>query len=300
MDERFPVDGDTARSWVAVAHGARLANHILRAVQDPPPGSNFEQVNERYPWEKASDWHRAYLIAALEHLLLWADLAAPFKFHPEQEVTHAFRPAYTLARAALESAAQAVWMSGGDNADECARRHLSLIRWDYDEHRKSLRDVTAKDEVRALDAKLLRRCSARFTEQDLTKPSHLTVLRAAAPIAGIQPDDMERMWRAASGAAHGRRWASLALQQVVPVEEYEPGQFRALTVPDPDGMTEILDTAQALTFHGVLRHAAFCDADIQVLLDNARLWLVSVVPFRGDADPSVIAHLARQPGADAS
>lgn len=293
MDTGVPVDGDTARAWVAVAQSARMAQRILRAVGAPAPRSNFSQIDSTYPFEKASDWHRAFLSAALEHLILWADLAAPLKFHPEQDVTHSFRPAYTLGRAALEASSQAVWMSAGATAEECTRRHLSLSRWDYEEHRKSVRDPADKARVSEMDAKLLSRVAHTFSEEDLARPSHYTVLRAMAPVIGRHSDDVERIWRAASGSAHGRIWPSLALQHLVPIAEHEPGQVRAVTVPDPAGMTEVLEAANEVTMYGVLRHADYCNADIPALMDEARLWLVSVVPFRDDADPAVVTYLSR-------
>lgn len=134
--ERIPVDEEVSRAWVEVAQGARLSSHMLSNIGDPADDSNFSVITAMYPWEKASDWCRSYLSAALEHLKLWADYAAPLKFHPQHEVTHSFRPAYTLARAALEASSQAVWMTASTSPRECAVRHLSLIRWDFEEHRK--------------------------------------------------------------------------------------------------------------------------------------------------------------------
>lgn len=295
MNERIPVDEATSQAWAAVAHGARMAEHILRNVGDPAPGSNFAQINALYPHEKASDWHRSYLAAALEHLMVWADIAAPLKFHPEQEVTHTFRPAYTLGRAALEAASQAAWMSSGASAYECARRHLSLIRWDYVEQRKSLLgEAEAQKSVTDLDSKLLERTAAAFSAAELQPPSHYTVLRSTAGLIDLPPDGLERIWRAASGSAHGKVWPSLALQHVVPLAEYEPGQFRTLRVPDAEGMTEVLEVAERMTMHGVLRHADYCNADIPALIEAARLWLASVVPFREDANPEVVAYLKRE------
>lgn len=46
--------------------------------------------------------------------------------------------------------------------------------------------------------------------------------------------------------------------------------------------------------HGVLRDADFCKADIQGLIEEARLWLASVITFREDADPDVIARFTRR------
>ena len=294
MAPTFSVDAEVSQAWAAVAHGARLSSRILQSVGDPVQGSNSAELNAAYPHEKASDWHRSYLGAALEHLVMWADLVAPLKFHPEQVAIHTFRPAYTLGRASLEAASQAVWMTAGVTARECTRRHLSLIRWDYAEHRKSVFGQEAKGRVEKRDATLLDTASGVFAVAELHPPNHYTVLRAAAPVVGRNPDDLERIWRAASGSARGRVWPSLSLQHVFPWTEYEPGQYRTIRIPDTDGMTEVLEAAEQMMTYGVLRHADFCGADIPALMEHARLWLASVVPFREDADPEVVARLRRR------
>ncbi len=195
----------------------------------------------------------------------------------------------------MEASSQAVWMTSGKTAHECARRHLSLIRWDYSEHRKSLfGDPEAQKSVVEMDRVLLQRASNDFGEQELQPPSHYAVLRATANLIDTEPDELERIWRAASGSAHGRVWPSLALQKVVPLTEYEPGQFRTLRIPDPEGMTEVLQVADKMMWRGVLRHADFCKADIPRLLEEARLWLASVIPYRKDADPVAVARLQRR------
>lgn len=119
-------------------------------------------------------------------------------------------------------------------------------------------------------------------------------MRGAAPVKEIDPEDLERVWRAASGAAHGKRWPSLALQSIVPLNVSDPGQHRTLAIPDADGMTEVLRFADRMVTYGVLRHADFCGADIPRLMREARRWLADAVPFAEDADPAVIAHLNRE------
>ena len=126
MTRRIPVDRATSLAWVEIAHGARLHNRILGNVPDPINGAEFAVVDALYPYERASIWHRSYLNAALEHLLVWADLVAPLRFHPEQELIHTLRPAYTLSRAALEAASQAVWVSAGGSAAAVSYTHLTL------------------------------------------------------------------------------------------------------------------------------------------------------------------------------
>lgn len=278
MEYRVPVDEATRLAWVGLAHGARLADRILRGIGDPKPGSPFTQINALYPAEKASDWHRAFAGAAIEHLIVWADIVAPLKFHPERVVGHALRPAYTLSRAAMEAAAHAVWMTAPMTAAECARRHVGLVLWDLDEQRKSTADPAAKEAIASRRDTVIDRSSALAAASPLPQPSYLMTLRGAAPEIGVDPDDIERMWRAASGAAHGKYWPSLALAELTPVAEYEPGHFRVLRTPDPAAMTEVLRTAGPLVTYAVFRHAERCGADITALWAEAMEWLRSVVP----------------------
>ena len=95
-------------------------------VGEPKAESNFARVHELQPYERVADRVGAYIYAALEHLVLWVDVVAPFKFHPEQANVFQQRPPYTLARAALEASAQAVWMLDTTDPLECIRRHLCL------------------------------------------------------------------------------------------------------------------------------------------------------------------------------
>lgn len=270
-------------------------NHMLTEMPAPAAESNFALLDSLYPFEKASDWHRSYLTAAMEHLLLWADFAAPLKFDPAHEVIFRARPAHTMGRAAMEAASQAIWITDTLSIKESVRRHLALIRWDYVEHRKSQAALEHKKRISEMDAKLLKRVDGYFDESDLKPPSHLDVLRAAAPAVDLDPDEVESVWRAASGAAHGKAWAGTSLQHVIPISEYEPGQFRTLRVPDADAMAQVLQVAEKMLSYGVLRHADFCQADIKSMLGRARHWLGSVIPFRDDADPAIVSDLRRGP-----
>lgn len=272
--------------------------HVLRHVGDPAPESNFAQVAELYPYDKVSDRSKAYLDAAFEHLILWADYIAPFKFHPEQVTHFALRPSYTLARAALESAAQAVWILATRDPLECIRRHLCLMRWDLEEHAKSKADPDEKQKIRDLDAALVARVAGVFREDQVRPPGggYLQVMQAACneeKDLALEAADVERIWRAASGAAHGKYWPTIDLQSVTPGEEYEPGQFRAVTMPDPVSMVEAMQVAFTMARFGVLRHADYAGADTAALIDDARLWLASQITLRDDADPAVVAEFSR-------
>src|SRR4051794_39875899 len=77
----FRVDETNAQAWTVVSHTARVGHKALCLVGGPEPGSNFADVARLYPYEKVSDRVRAYLMAGVEHMLMWADLHAPLKFH---------------------------------------------------------------------------------------------------------------------------------------------------------------------------------------------------------------------------
>ncbi len=147
MDQLLPVDPEIAASWTAIAIGSRVSHRTLELTGAPGPGSRLAQVDAAYPSEQVSARVRGYLGAALEHLMFWADHAAPLKFHEEQSVLVSLRPAYTIARAALESSAQAVWLMNASDPKECIRRHLCLARWDLQEYRKSKLDIAAKESI---------------------------------------------------------------------------------------------------------------------------------------------------------
>jgi hypothetical protein len=109
--ERNPHDlqRDEITPWIEVAQGARLNAYVLERLMPPQEGSELRPVPEDPLKNMAWSCH-GFLEAAADHLVLWADYAAPLKFHPEAETTHTLRPVFTLARAAIEGAAQAIWV----------------------------------------------------------------------------------------------------------------------------------------------------------------------------------------------
>ena len=109
---RIAVDREQSRSWVEVAQSARLMRDLLTETPPAIRGSPFSIIDEELP-QSCEKWCRSYLSSALEHLGMWADYVAPLTFHPDAVVHHEARPAQTLARAALESASQAVWVMAG-------------------------------------------------------------------------------------------------------------------------------------------------------------------------------------------
>lgn len=288
----MPVDEDSSRAWTEIAHGTRLQWRVLVSVGDPVAGSNFARVHEFYPYERVADRSRAYIYAALEHLMLWAEVVAPFKFHPEQTSVFQQRPAYTLARAALEAAAQAVWMLDTTDPLECVRRHLCLIRWDLQEHARSSIGADQKNAVREREAELLRRVTGVFPERETRPPGgYLAVLQLACEAKDLDlgKGHVERLWRAASGSAHGMFWPTLELQHLVDLQD-ETGAFERVRVPDAAGMTEVLRAAHKMTQHAVLQYAHYAGADIHGLLADAMQWLIEQVPLKPDVDPTTLGQ----------
>jgi hypothetical protein len=74
---RVPVPQEHSRAFTEVAHGSRILWHVLTHTDDPAAKSNFARVSDLYPYESVSDRTKAYLGAAFEHLVLWADYVAP-------------------------------------------------------------------------------------------------------------------------------------------------------------------------------------------------------------------------------
>lgn len=252
------IDRETSAPWIEIAHKARILQDLLGETAAATPQSRFGEVDRFYPLESAERWCRSYLSAALEHLVMWADLVAPLKLHPEAELHHSLRPAQTLARAALESASQAVWIMSADHPRELARRHLSLVLEDWNEQQKAAID-------RNVRAALTSRRQAILDVFEpvgikLHAPSYLTLVTSAAETVRTTLDNtsigdkthVERLWRASAGAAHGKMWPSLELTTSVEVSG------RTYSFPDPSAMAAMLSLAEAVTSFGVLRFVANC------------------------------------------
>lgn len=294
--ERVLVDASSSLAWTEVAQGARLSWHTFVNVPPPVSGSNFDRAMELFPDEPVADRARSYTAAALEHLILWADVAAPLRFHPEHEVHFQQRPPYTLARAAMEAAAQAIWMLDTRDPAECIRRHLCLIRWDLQEHRKSKLDPDEKLHVKSLEDALLRRVAPTFSEQQIQPPpGYLWVIRqACAPDdLALHADEIERLWRGASGSAHGMYWPTKDLQKVVEIQGHD-GSTRHVRIADSEKITAVLRAAYTLTQYAVLKYAQFAGADIGALIDESRAWLADKITIRADADPEVLGRFREQ------
>lgn len=114
--------------------------------------------------------------------------------------------------------------------------------------------------------------------------------RVAFELPCIEADHAERLWRAASGVAH---WPNLVLKKVRPGEEYEPGHFRAESLPDSDLMVEVMRAAYDMTLYAGGKYILWSDAPMEALAGNARRWLADQITLREDFDQEVMDRLRR-------
>lgn len=281
---------EDSRAFTEIAIGIRASWHVFNHAPSPQPGSAFAQTHELYPFEPLAERAQAYVRASLEHLIWWADWVAPLKFHPEQETSFSLRPAYTLGRAGLESAAQAVWMLDTTSPLECVRRHICLMRWDLQEHRKSKLDQADKDIIKAREDELVQRVSEVFSEAEVRAPGgYLAIIRAAAesPDLVLEADDAERLWRAASGVAHGMYWPTRDLQRAAVAEDADGTPTgREILVPDTKAMAELVEAAFRTAQIAGLRYADYCGADLVELHKNAMADIAHALPLREGVDPA--------------
>ncbi|HAM26040.1 MAG TPA: hypothetical protein DCP11_04860 [Microbacteriaceae bacterium] len=291
--DRFRIDPEISMPWVEVAQSSRILRDVLSQIGDPLQDSAFAHINSMYPTELASGWIRDYLSAAIEHLELWADVAAPLRFHEEAVVVHKLRPVQALARACVESAAQAVWMMDAGNARDCTLRHLCLVLDDIDEERK----VTPLGEKhRFVEARqaLLDSVAANATEEQIGRfPGYMAIVKMASAAVAEKgskegairdPIEVERLWRSAAGSSHGKRWPSVALQISIPAEELTSGRLMTGTMPDPLAITQILKLADAVVTYGVVRFAVYAGYEPQLakMMSDAAARLSAVLPRKDE------------------
>lgn len=279
-----PVPEEEFLEWVVAAHTARLARYVLDRVGDPRPGSELSVDDAAYRWEKCTAWLRSYLMAASDHLLLWADIIAPQQVFPGQTVQNPPRPFYTLARAGLESAAQAVWVLEQDNWEERVHRHLRLLYHDFRqlalafEAQGDDRAQAVRERMSEVETRLPKACS--FTSIAKGEPKYSTMVRECAPAIDMQPNELETIWRGASAAAHGKNWFHHVGYHSQLGEEYEPGYFRMTLRPNPAEITRAAGAAVAMLTREVDKFADRCGYDRVRLRQEAFAELRNRTPMK--------------------
>lgn len=263
-----------------ISVGFRVEGHLFHAIGDPDPNSPFVEANAFYQWEKASDWCHEYLSAAIESALLWADFYAPLNFDPSDRVRLRPRPIQGLARSCLESASQAIWVMIAEEPRQLSVRHLRLVNSDFAEQRKAYRlqgerIENAKRQLERFEG----RYTSTFEKADVTKDvTYMSTVREAAVAMGVEPDEAEFLWRLASGATHGKRWAALEINEVELGQEYEKGQHRVARTPSLGALVAVLSLAYRAVQFGVVVFAARSGADLQACRRSAMLEVAREMP----------------------
>lgn len=247
------LDREEIVPWLQVAQGARLNADVLERLMPPLEGS-FLRPALGDPLKNMAWWCHGFLEAAADHLLLWADYVAPLKFHPEAETVHTLRPAFTLARATMESAAQAIWVLSPEEQIESVRRYIQLAMWDLSEQAKAAETAEARAEIQARRDETLQ--DLGLTVRKFNPPRYLDMIRGAAEFltAGdttspMNPDGVERSWRSAAGAAHGKRWPDFEFNDSV---EEDGLIYR---VPKVEAISDVLQVADKFLSAGVILFA---------------------------------------------
>jgi hypothetical protein len=250
------VSEEYRQRWAQYTYTARSCALTLERVIDPRPGSELVAADEFYEWEKVSIWIRNYLCAAAEHLCMWADVIAPYKFHPEATNEVKPRPSLLLARAGFESAAHALWLVEVSAPLECAQRHIRLMHRDFAFHRAAL--VAGALDTAHIDQRiedLESRCASLpipTTPRD-RPPGYEKLVRFAAVATEHDENRWSYLWNAASGAGHGQNWFGIEGFELVTLDEYEPGYFRTIALPDVELLTETLGAACSTLEWGTLK-----------------------------------------------
>lgn len=294
-----------ASALIELALRFRVEGSILGSFDDPTPDSPFVEANGIFEWEKASDWCREYLSAAFQSASMWADHHAPMTFDPKAVVVIRPRPLQGMARSVLEAASQAVWVMTGDSNRDLAEKHLQLMYSDYLEQRKAYRLQGKRiDAAQAQLDKFKQRVEQSHVDSAkvLKKISYLAMIRGATEALSamgkkIAPDEVEYVWRLASGATHGKRWTAFELNDVERLEEYEPGQLRVSRTTRLDVAYRAFSLAYEMAHFGVVMFAARSGLDYFSAQQAAILQVaenIPVAPNRERERQDIIKRLAGQ------
>jgi hypothetical protein len=151
-------------------------------------------------------------------------------------VLHMATP-FTLGRAALESAAQALWLLEPDDQRERVMRRFQMAVRDAKE-RHAATDLLGIARPETLQRRLDRLAdlgeAAGVTRHDVLRraPGWAKMVHAAGPTAGVTGEQLESLWNIASGYAHGQSWSLLSV-----------GSLDPLTDPEASDVTSYLITA---------------------------------------------------------
>ncbi|WP_407681036.1 hypothetical protein [Pseudarthrobacter chlorophenolicus] len=276
------VSDDIMATWTFLAFSIRGLEHAIHRLVGPSPLSALQSDDDAYPQEKSSDWGLSYLKASAEHLTQWADLVVPLIARSESDVVeHHFRPQLTLGRCGLEAASQAVWALGPDDSSERLLRHFRLVLWDLGEEERAL--TIAGDSAGAGDARekattLLSGASPNYSRKSLGgRMTYLPFIEYSADLQDRDPRGWERLWRSASGAAHGRRWITKHSYQT-PEGPNRQGVETSMREPKLAEITHLVEAATATLTKGFSLYCDRAGIDEKALLINGAIHTLDVTP----------------------
>lgn len=273
------IEDDELTPWMEVAASTRLNAEVLGRLMPPRAGS-FLRPTPDDPLKKMAWWCHGYLEAAADHLLLWADYSVPLATRLDTETVQRLRPAFTLARAAIESAAHAIWALGPEEPSECGRRFIQLVIWDLDEQTKAATTTYAHSELSGRREEML--AYFGMTKRSFNPPRYLEMIRWVADFLehgdSTSPSTagrFERIWRSTAGAAHGKQWTEFEFNDHV-----DAGDGLFYSTPRVEAISDVMRVADTFLSAGVVLFAIRTGHgdDFQELWDEAAARLVQHRP----------------------
>lgn len=251
--QRHSLERGAIESWAEIAHSVWLGADVLQGLVPAKEGSfllpaKSEAAQNGGPFENMTWWCHGFLEAAADHLVHWADHAFPSRGRSDVEVHHTLRPAFTLARAALEASAQAIWILSPPSLSQCASRYMVIATWDVAEQYKAATDADVREELQDRRDSIFR--ALGVTPRTFRPPRYIEMVREA--IAFVDAGDRsrveraERVWRSAAAAAHGKHWPEFELHD----RTHVTGRLFS-SVPKIELMTEVLGMASEFLLAGV-------------------------------------------------
>lgn len=167
---------------------------------------------------------------------------------------------FTLARAAIEAGAAALWVVGPDTRRE---RLANVLRWHMQDDGDLVRYARTlagqprqghKNAVRAHNAPALELAQRLgIPPADVSQALSSSTMLTASRLPRMSPSPF-LAWSAASGFAHGRSWPVYLFQQLDPA----PGQDRLRVTANPGTLLWLASAAASLLDHAELCMRARC------------------------------------------
>ena len=193
--------------------------------------------------------------ACLDHVVTLRDIVT------RERGTITLNAPWTLLRAAVESAAMAVWVM--ESGQRATRRSRALRLWHYDFGQRQLwendtgrvpppKGKSGKD--RAKEVLTLATNLGIKPTQVSTEINYADIVGHGAVAVGLDRTEARARWREASAFAHGRSWPLLALTSPTAAQEIQGGFGLSLTLNE-DLLRPLADLAHDLLNGALTRYA---------------------------------------------